>query len=77
MDQRIESFLADVLALAGEDPDAVQVPPRRYPPPVHPRWGLDHAVQGREASRLDARRARQGFLRAKPTARRKKASVPI
>jgi hypothetical protein len=23
MDQRIESFLADVLALAGEDPDAV------------------------------------------------------
>jgi hypothetical protein len=31
----------------------------------------------REASHLDARRARQGFLRAKPTARRKKASVPI
>jgi hypothetical protein len=28
----------------------------------------------REASRLDARRARQGFLRAKPTAQRKKAS---
>ncbi len=24
MDQRIESFLADVLALAGEDPDAVR-----------------------------------------------------
>jgi hypothetical protein len=24
MDQRIESFLTDVLALAGEDPDAVQ-----------------------------------------------------
>jgi hypothetical protein len=29
----------------------------------------------REASRLDVRRARQGSLRAKPTARRKKASV--
>ena len=28
----------------------------------------------REASRLDARRARQGFLRAKPTVRRKNAS---
>jgi hypothetical protein len=28
----------------------------------------------REASRLDARRARQGFLRAKPTTRRKNAS---
>jgi hypothetical protein len=24
MDQRIESFLTDVLALAGEDPDAVR-----------------------------------------------------
>ena len=24
MDQRIEAFLADVLALAGEDPDAVR-----------------------------------------------------
>jgi hypothetical protein len=24
MDQRIESFLADVLALAGEDPDAIR-----------------------------------------------------
>jgi hypothetical protein len=31
----------------------------------------------REASRLDVRRARQGSLRAKPAARRKKASVPI
>jgi hypothetical protein len=29
----------------------------------------------REASRLDARRARQGSVRAKPTARPKKASV--
>ena len=29
----------------------------------------------REASRLDARRARQGFLRAKPTARRQKKNA--
>jgi hypothetical protein len=31
----------------------------------------------RKASPLDVRRARQGFLRTKPPARRKKASVPI
>jgi hypothetical protein len=30
----------------------------------------------REASRMDVLRARQGSVRAKPTARRKKASVP-
>jgi hypothetical protein len=30
----------------------------------------------RKASRLDVQRARQGFLRAKPTVRRKKASAP-
>jgi hypothetical protein len=29
MDQRIESFLGDVLALAGEEPDAVLVGVRR------------------------------------------------
>jgi hypothetical protein len=29
----------------------------------------------RKATRLDVRRARQGFLRAKPAARRRKASV--
>jgi hypothetical protein len=29
----------------------------------------------REATRLDVRRARQGFLRARPTARRRTASV--
>jgi hypothetical protein len=51
MDQRIESFLGDVLALAGEEPDAIREGVRVGPRQV--RGDLPAAGAGRRDCRFD------------------------
>ena len=55
MDQRIESFLGDVLALAGEEPDAVPEGVRGHPRQVRgdlPAAGAEEAHERPSGSRL-------------------------
>ena len=55
MNQRIESFLADVLALAGEEPDAVRGGGAARPRQVRgnlPAAGAEEAHEGPSSSRL-------------------------
>jgi hypothetical protein len=55
MDQRIESFLGDILALAGEEPDAVREGGAGRPRQVRgdlPAAGAEEAHEGPSGSRL-------------------------
>ena len=55
MDQRIESFLGDVLALAGEEPDAVPGGGAARPRQVRgdlPAAGAEEAHEGPSGARL-------------------------